>query len=303
MRSIITASQREQLKGKLLSNEPLAKHTTWRIGGKADWVFFPADLDDLSKFLSFLPADEPLLWLGWGSNVLIRDGGFRGTIIITQPGLNRIKLTDDNLIYAETGVSINQVIQFGLQHDLGGIDFLAGIPGTIGGALTMNAGAFGGQTWDWVEKVITIDRFGKQFKRPKSEFTINYRHVNHPQKTHEWFVAAYLKLLPVDRIAAEKNINEIMMRRKAKQPLEYPNAGSVFKNPPNNYAASLIEKSGLKGLRVGGASVSTKHANFIVNDQNASAKDVEQLIAKVINEVEQQQGIKLETEVLIFGEL
>jgi UDP-N-acetylmuramate dehydrogenase len=289
----------QNLKGELRLNEPLAKHTSWRVGGIAQRFYRPSDIDDLARFLSQLPESEPVMWVGLGSNLLIRDGGFAGTVIATAGVLQQIAVKH-NTVHAEVGVYCSKLAKQAAKAGLKGAAFLAGIPGTLGGALAMNAGAHAAETWDYVSEVTTIDSRGQLHQRPADQFAVSYRHVAMP--ANEWFVAATLEFEQGDAAAELDLIRELLKKRNASQPTNQPCAGSVFRNPEGDYAGRLIEISGLKGLAVGGASVSTKHANFIVNDGNANAADIESLILLVQQKVEQAQGVKLIPEVHIIGE-
>ena len=280
--------------------EPMAKHVSWRAGGKADRFFAPRNLEQLSSFLRTLPAQEPILFVGLGSNLLVRDGGFRGTVVLMHSAELRPEMRGDH-IYAEAGVAAPKVARFAALHGFAGAEFLAGIPGTVGGALAMNAGCYGGETWQIVEQVSTIDRHGSISLRKRSEFGIGYRHVH--AEREEWFVAAFFRLEKGDGDASRARIKELLARRIATQPLSLPNAGSVFRNPEGDHAARLIEACGLKGLARGGASVSEKHANFIVNPKGAAkAADIEWLILEVQRRVLEQKGVRLIPEVRIVGE-
>ncbi len=288
------------LRGTLKLDEPMAKHTSWRVGGPAQRYYEPADLDDLALFLSQSDAKEPLFWIGLGSNLLVRDGGIRGTVIVTTGLLNDIVMMDSGLVRAEAGVACAKVARFAARQGLVGAEFLAGIPGTMGGALAMNAGAFGGETWPRVAAVEVIDRFGNQSVRKPEEYEVGYRSVKGPEG--EWFVAAHLTLEQGDAEAATANIKELLEKRSASQPIGQPSCGSVFRNPEGDHAARLIEACGLKGTCIGGACVSEKHANFIINTGSASAADIEAMIEKVAATVEQQHGVQLVREVHIVGE-
>ena len=288
------------LRGKLLHDEPMARHTTWRIGGPADRYYQPADIDDLAEYLSQLPEGEPVLWLGLGSNLLVRDGGIRGSVIATSGMLDQLEMVGEGRLRAEAGVSCAKVARFAARHGLTGAEFLAGIPGTLGGALAMNAGAFGGETWPIVHAVETLDRHGRRHRRTPGDYEIGYRHVRGP--VGEWFVAAELQLCPGDTEAGQARIKELLARRGATQPTRQANAGSVFRNPQGDFAARLIEACGLKGVCEGAACVSEKHANFIVNTGGATAAQVEALIRRVADTVERQQGVRLVREVHIVGE-
>jgi len=280
--------------------EPMARHMSWRAGGPADRFFVARGIEELAAFLKGLPENEAVLFVGLGSNLLVRDGGFRGTVILTHAATLRPQLRG-GLVYAEAGVASPKVARFAALHQLTGAEFLAGIPGTVGGALAMNAGCYGAETWDIVEKVLTIDRSGAVHERAKDAFEIGYRHCRPPME--EWFAAAYFRLQPGDGEASRARIKEFLARRIATQPLQFPNAGSVFRNPPEDHAARLIEACGLKGLQRGGARVSEKHANFIVNpDGEATAADIEWLIETVREKVRSATGVDLVPEVRIVGE-
>jgi len=290
------------LRGEVRSAEPMARHVTWRTGGTVDRCYVPADLDDLACFLRQLPSSEPLLFVGLGSNLLVRDAGFRGTAILMHSAARRPAL-DGGLIHAEAGVASPKVARFAALHDLSGAEFLAGIPGCVGGALAMNAGCYGGETWNIVERVVTIDRSGAQRIRARDEFATAYRHCSLKTPGEEWFAAAWFRLPKGDGAASRERMKGFLARRVATQPLQLPNAGSVFRNPAGDHAARLIESCGLKGLARGGASVSEKHANFIVNPKGvARASDIEWLIEAVRATVRERSGVDLQPEVRIVGE-
>jgi UDP-N-acetylmuramate dehydrogenase len=290
----------EPLQFATVRDEPMARHVSWRAGGKADRFFAPKDLKELSSFLRTLARGEQILFIGLGSNLLVRDGGFRGTVILMHSAELRPEMRD-GCIYAEAGVAAPKVARFAAMHQLAGAEFLAGIPGTVGGALAMNAGCYGAETWDVVHSVTTVDRFGDVHERTKAEFEIGYRHCVGPKD--EWFAGAYFKLPAGDGDASRARIKELLAKRIATQPLSLPNAGSVFRNPPGDHAARLIEACGLKGLARGGASVSEKHANFIVNPKGAArAADIEWLILEVQRRVLEASNVKLIPEVRIVGE-
>jgi UDP-N-acetylmuramate dehydrogenase len=287
-------------RGKLLLNEPMSRHTSWRVGGPADRFYVPADLDDLAAFLRGVPENEALYWVGLGSNLLVRDGGLRGTVIMTSGALNGLSAVSDDTFRAEAGVACAKAARFSVSKGLAGAEFLAGIPGTVGGALAMNAGAFGGETWNIVAAVETLDHRGERRVRAPSDYRVSYRHVDGPKD--EWFVAGHFRLAKGEMAKAKTLIKSLLAKRGASQPTQLPNAGSVFKNPPNDFAARLIEASGLKGVREGQASVSDMHANFIVNNGGARAADIERLIETVQAEVERRHGVRLEPEVRVIGE-
>ena len=293
------------LRGELRRDEPMGRHTSWRAGGTADRAFLPADLDDLCVLLRGLPDTEPVFFVGLGSNLLVRDGGIRGTVVFTHPSLQRLFLDEGAgaaEIYAEAGVASPKVSRFAALHNLEGAEFLTGIPGTVGGALAMNAGCYGAETWDVVTRVRTVDRNGRLQIRSPEEYSIGYRHVIPLQAQDEFFVAAWLRFRHGDGARARQTIKDLLSRRIASQPLNEPNAGSVFRNPPGDHAARLIESCGLKGMCIGAAEVSVKHANFIVNKGGALAHDIEALIVLVQETVKRQTGVALEREVQIVGE-
>jgi len=288
------------LRGTLRLDEPMAAHVSWRAGGMAERCYVPADLADLEQFLK--TCDGAVYFVGLGSNLLVRDGGLRGTVILLHGALGHIKLTAEGLVYAEAGVSSPKLASFAARHDLESAEFLSGIPGTVGGALAMNAGCYGKETWQCVRKVLTIDGRGTLRERLPGDYEIGYRHVALREASEEWFAAAWFSFTPGDGKAAKKKAKEWLAKRMATQPLTQPNAGSVFRNPPGDFAARLIEASGLKGLTVGGAQISEKHANFIVNLGNASAADIESLIEAVQEKVKQAHGVELVREVRIIGD-
>lgn len=283
------------LRGELRADEPLARHTSWRVGGPARRFYRPADADDLAAFLGQLDPCESLLWLGLGSNLLVPDAGFPGTVIQTQGCLTRMERRGDAGIVAESGVACAKLARFAARQGLVGAEFLAGIPGTLGGALAMNAGAWGGETWAHVAGVRTIDRHGRVHERLPADFAVGYREVKGPEG--EWFLDAVLELATGDGEAGLERIRELLEQRARTQPTGLPSCGSVFRNPPGDHAARLIESIGLKGYRLGGAQVSEKHANFIINTGTASALDIANLIEHVRRRVEQETGIRLVPEV------
>lgn len=294
------------MRGELRLHEPMARHTSWRAGGAAERAYFPADLDDLAAFLGALPAGEAVHMTGLGSNLLVRDSGLRGTVIFTHRALRGIRLDASGALHADAGVASPKVARFAALSDLAGAEFLAGIPGTVGGALAMNAGCYGGETWDIVAEVATIDRTGTLRKRTREDYDIAYRTVRLKSTSlpppEEWFVGARFALTRGSGAGSRRKITELLKRRIETQPLAQPNAGSVFRNPRGDYAARLIEACGLKGCTIGGAQVSEKHANFIVNLGHARAADIETLIDLAERSVKDRFGIALEREVRIIGE-
>ena len=285
----------------LTYNEPMSKHTTWRVGGPARYFFQPANVSDLSDFLASLAVDEPLLWLGLGSNLLVRDGGFNGTVIATRGRLNEIEVKKDGRMWIGAGAACAHVARIAARNGLYGAAFLSGIPGTMGGALAMNAGAFGSETWQRVLSVQVMDRTGMIMSRTPFEYTVSYREVVKPME--EWFVGCELQLEPGDVEAERAEIQGLLAKRLATQPVGKATAGSTFRNPPGDYAARLIEAAGLKGFAIGGAKVSEKHANFIINAGWATAANIEQLIRHVQSVVKLTHDVTLETEVHIVGDM
>ncbi len=290
-------------RGEFHCDEPMARHVSWRAGGSVARAFFPVDLDDLAAFLSVLRQDEPLLFVGLGSNLLVRDGGLDATVVFTHGALNTLRLEKDGLIYAEAGVASPKVARFAASHHLAGAEFLAGVPGTVGGALAMNAGCYGSETWNHVERVLMIDRYGERIERTPAEFAIAYRHAGLRAVCDEWFAAAWLRFPSGDAEASRERIQGLLKQRMASQPLNLPNAGSVFRNPPGDHAARLIEAANLKGSAIGGARVSEMHANFIVNpENNATAGEIEMLVGRIQAAVKEKFGVELHLEVRIVGE-
>jgi UDP-N-acetylmuramate dehydrogenase len=294
--------------GELRRDEPMRKHTSWRTGGRAQRAYFPRSLADCARFVQTLAEGEPVHVVGLGSNLLVRDGGLRGTVIFMHGALKQVRIEaqqdGQRLIYAEAGVASPKVARFAATHGLVGAEFLAGIPGTVGGALAMNAGCYGSETWDITGAVLCLRRDGQLIRRTPVDFDVAYRHVEPRATLHseEWFAAAWFRLGEGDAEASRRIIKDLLERRIATQPLDQPNAGSVFRNPPGDYAARLIQACGLKGFAIGGAMVSPKHANFIVNTGSATAADIETLIGTIQQQVQDRFGVALEREVRIIGE-
>ncbi|MBS1147148.1 MAG: UDP-N-acetylenolpyruvoylglucosamine reductase [Proteobacteria bacterium] len=303
------------LRGHFLYNEPMGKHVSWRAGGEAQRVYIPADLDDLSWLVRSLPAHEEIHMLGLGSNLLVRDGGVAGVVILLHGVLKKLAIEsrtqgmppapigrETALIYAQAGVASPKLARFAANNNLVGGEFWAGIPGTVGGAIAMNAGCYGGETWDKLVQVLTLNRQGQLNERLPGEYVTGYRHVALKQPHQEWFVGGWFRLEKGDGAASRETIKALLKQRIASQPLNLPNAGSVFRNPPGDHAARLIESCGLKGFRIGDAQVSEKHANFIVNLGHAHAADIERLIEHVEDSVEARTNVRLIREVRIIGE-
>ncbi|HXX84338.1 MAG TPA: UDP-N-acetylmuramate dehydrogenase [Casimicrobiaceae bacterium] len=293
------------LRGMLKRDESLARHITWRCGGKADLAYVPADRDDLAAFVRCLPATEPLTVIGLGSNLLVRDGGLRGAVVLMHNPGGALAVSD-GLVYADAGVASPKVARFAAAHGCAEAEFLAGIPGTVGGALAMNAGCYGGETWEYVARVEVLLRDGSFTVRTPADYSIGYRSVRRTggSALDGIFTAAWFRFPQGDSSAARARIKELLAKRIATQPLSLPNAGSVFRNPPGGHAARLIEDCGLKGYAIGGARVSEKHANFIVNPEGkAKAADIEALIDHVRRLVAEKTAVTLEPEVQIIGEI
>ena len=297
---MMAAAKELSVQGELRYNEPMSRHTSWRAGGPAEVFFAPASIDDLASFLAGLDSETPIFWHGVGSNLLVRDGGIAGVVISAAKILRSLERIDSYRVRAGAGTPCTQLARQCIRWGLGPSEFFAGIPGTVGGALAMNAGAHGGETWERVEAVRTIDRSGEIHERAPTEYTVAYRSVTGP--ANEWFLEATLRFDPAVTPSME-TMNAMLERRKSTQPLGLPSCGSVFRNPEGDHSARLIEAAGLKGYRIGGAEVSEKHANFIINRDNATATDIEELIEHVRLTVLEQHGINLQHEVRIVGEL
>lgn len=289
----------DAFRGKLLKQESLASYTSWRTGGCADYIYVPRDSNDLKAFIKSLPKAIPVYWLGLGSNTLVRDGGFPGVVIVTIGALKRMDEITEGVVRAEAGVSAAQLARYTARLNLAGLEFMAGIPGTVGGALAMNAGCFGGETWEHVVAVEVINRQGVISTRMPREYKISYRSVEKPDE--EWFIAGHFKLQKGEKEKSLEQIRNLLARRSQTQPTGTANCGSVFRNPPQHYAGQLIEACGLKGFKIGGARVSEKHANFIINEDTATAADIETLINTVKEKVARDKQIELTPEVCIIG--
>ena len=297
------------MKGILKYQEPLASYTSWNVGGPADIYYRPYDLFDLSLFLANIPQEQPITWLGLGSNVLISDQGIKGVVIHMLPQQSELGIHIEpeigTLIRAEAGVTCAKIAKYCAKLGMSGAELFAGIPGTMGGALAMNAGAWGGETWHWLKKVEVINRAGHRQLRCPSEYQVTYRSVKLKKDPflEEWFTVGYFRFLPGNVVNATARIKSLLQERNIKQPIGVHSCGSVFKNPDNDYAGRLIESSNLKGYKIGDAEISTKHANFILNRGNASATDIYQLIKYIQKIVFEKQGVQLETEVRMLGEM
>ena len=289
-----------EFEDRVLRDEPMSKHTSWRVGGPADLWFTPRDVADLSAFLKRLPAEVPVTWIGLGSNLLVRDGGIRGAVISVHGIFNALDRVGDRSVRAEAGVACARLGRQCAKWQLGPADFFAGIPGTVGGALAMNAGAWGSETWPFVVETETIDRGGALHRRQASEYRYSYRQVT-PPAPGEWYLAGTFRFEPRPG-ATTDSIRKLLEKRHASQPIGEWSCGSVFTNPAGGHAADLIEKAGLKGHRIGGAVVSAKHANFIINEGQATAADLEALVRHVQETVRRVHGVQLVPEVRVVGE-
>tara|TARA_B110000259_G_scaffold169139_1_gene198807 strand:+ start:886 stop:1770 length:885 start_codon:yes stop_codon:yes gene_type:complete len=288
-------------KNTIYNKVDLKSFNSWKVGGRAEQFLICDDKAILSSLIKTKKIKLPITFLGLGSNLLVRDGGVKGTVIVMHGGLKKINHDEDNLIYSEAGVSCSKLAKFTAGKGLGNSAFFSGIPGTVGGALAMNAGCYGSETWDYVQKVLMINLDGDQVERNKLDFKINYREVKN-SNTDEFFLAAWFKFPKGDKEEAGKKIRELLAHRKNTQPLNCPTAGSTFRNPQGNFAAKLIEDCDLKGFRIGGAQVSEKHANFIINLGDASAQDIENIIIYIQQVVFKKKNIQLKREIKIIGE-
>jgi UDP-N-acetylmuramate dehydrogenase len=289
-----------EFESRVKRNEPMSRHTSWHVGGPADIYFSPRDRADLLEFLATLPEGTPLFWLGLGSNLLVRDGGIRGVVIDTQSGLTRLERVNDTTLTCEAGVPCARLARQCIKWGLGPAEFLAGIPGTLGGALAMNAGAFGGETWPRVRSIDVCDSRGVDRRRDAREYSFGYRHVV-PPAPGEFFLAATLEFEYRPGLTDEA-MRELLAKRKETQPIGEWSCGSTFTNPKGDHAARLIEAAGLKGFRIGDIMVSPKHANFLVNVEAASAADVEKLVAHIQHVVHEKFGVTLTPEFRTAGE-
>jgi UDP-N-acetylmuramate dehydrogenase len=279
-------------------DEPMARHTSWHAGGPADIFFTPRDVMDVASFLRHLRDEVPVTWVGLGSNLLVRDGGIRGAVVSTGGAFGAFERRSAQVLRVEAGVPCARIARQCVKWGLGPAEWFAGIPGTLGGALTMNAGAWQGETWRHVVDVEVIDRRGARRTRTPADYEIGYRSVKGP--ADEWFIAAQLRF-ERDNSASEAGIRDMLEKRRLSQPIGEWSCGSVFTNPPHYHAARLIETAGLKGFRIGDAAVSEKHANFIINHGAARAADIEAVIEHVQRTVLTVHDVQLSTEVRIIG--
>lgn len=292
-----------------LSHVPLAAMTSWRIGGEANQVVKPSSAEQLALYFQNHTIPEHCVWLGLGSNVLMPDGGIDGLVVCTR-GMQQCHILSNGWVYADAGLTCAKFSRFCSRNGFPDGAFFAGIPGTIGGALAMNAGAFGGETWEWVQKTKLLIPNGEIMERQASEYTIGYRSVHLNDKlldnpssnplNNEAFLGAYFKFSPKPSEDGLLKIKELLRKRNDTQPIGTLNCGSVYRNPEGEFAAKLIESCDLKGLTIGNVTVSTKHANFIINQGNGSAQDVLQLMNEIENKVFARYQIQLEREVRVI---
>ena len=285
---------------QILQNEPMSRHTTFKVGGPADVMFLPDSPEQVAAALAAAKdAGVPAWVIGNGSTLLVRDGGLRGLVIALGEGMAAIARVEDT-VTAWAGASLARVAAYAQASGLSGLEFASGIPGTLGGGCAMNAGAYGGQLSDvLVDARVLLD--GAERTLTRDELQMGYR-TSLPLREGGVVLSARFALTPDDPEAIAARMRELNARRREKQPLNYPSAGSTFKRPEGYFAGALIEQAGLKGRRVGGAQVSEKHAGFIVNTGDATAADILALIGTVQREVEARFGVRLETEVRILGE-
>jgi len=287
------------LRGQVLADAPLARYTSFRIGGPATLLASPADAEDLKRALAFAGSEGlPVHVLGGGSNTLVRDGGFRG-MAISLNAFQALERRGDSVV-AGAGVRVSRLLAFGCRHGLAGLEILSGVPGTVGGAVWGNAGAWGGATADVLASVEIVTAAGEERTLSRREIPFRYRASGLP--VGSVVTRAVFALTPGDPTAIRRRISGYLVRRNAGQPVEFRSAGSIFKNPPGDYAGRLVEQAGLRGTRIGNAMISAKHGNYIVNVGGARAADVLALVALARERVRSATGIDLELEVKIVGE-
>ncbi len=289
---------KQNIKGKLRKDVSLKQYNTWKVGGNAEYLFEPDDLNDLKIFLNFVKG-ERITFLGNGSNVLIRDGGVKGFVVCLKNSFNNFFTDSEGIFTFEAGLSCMKIAQITARANFSGLEFLCGIPGTLGGALRMNAGCYGGNIWSKVNSVVLINKSGKLVKKSKKEFDVGYRDVN--LDSDSFFVSASFSLKKNDLNNSLDKIKEFLKHRRISQPTGQPSCGSVFKNPDNDSAGKILDSLGLKGYRIGGAYISKKHANFIITEKSATSDDVEKLINLIQDKVFKEKKIFLETEVKFIG--
>jgi len=285
------------LRGSLRENVSLKDYNTWKVGGEAEYFYEPSDLEDLKLFLELL-ENTPITFLGNGSNVLIREGGINGCVICLKNTLNNYFHKNEEYVF-EAGLSCMKIAQITARENHQGLEFLCGIPGSLGGALAMNAGCNGENIWNHVTKVSLINNSGEIIRKNKNDFIIGYRNTN--LEENNFFISAVFKLKKNKLENSLEKIKEFLQDRRLKQPTGLLSCGSVFKNPHNLHAAKLIDSIGLKGYKIGGAYISEKHANFIISDKFTKSTDIEKLINFIQKEVFKKKEVILETEVKFIG--
>ena len=288
-------------KEKILFDEPMKKHTTFRIGGPADYFIVPTEIEEIRAVVSLCEEmGMPYYVIGNGSNLLVADKGFRGVILQIYKAMNQVKI-EGNVITAQAGASLAQIAKEALEHALTGFEFAAGIPGTLGGAVRMNAGAYGGEIKDILTKATVLTKEGEVVELSKEELEFGYR-TSIIERTGQIVLKAEIELSPGKREEIKAVMDDLRKKRVSKQPLEFPSAGSTFKRPEGYFAGKLIQDAGLKGFRIGGAQVSEKHSGFVINTGNATAADVMELMRQINEKVTARFGVSLEPEVRRIGE-
>ena len=283
-----------------VKNESMKKHTSFKIGGNADFMVFPETVDEIKKIIELCNKnDVPFMIMGNGSNMLVSDEGIKGVVVKISTQMSKIKITGET-VYAEAGVLLSTLSKYVLEESVSGLEFASGIPGTLGGAIVMNAGAYGGEMKDVIEKIGYMDIHGNVHEISCDEAQLGYR-TSVFSNSEDIILYSVLKLTKGNKTEILNTMNDLNSRRKEKQPLHLPSAGSTFKRPEGYFAGKLIEDCGLKGYTVGGAAVSEKHSGFVVNINNATANDVKELISDVQEKVYEKFGVKLEREVKYYG--
>lgn len=286
---------------RVKTDEPMKLHTTFRTGGAADYFVMPETKEELKEIISVLKdAREPYYIIGNGSNLLVSDTGYRGTVIQTYRSMSGITVCGRQ-IRAQAGALLSKIAVRALESGLAGFEFAAGIPGTLGGACVMNAGAYGGEMKDVVSEVLVLTPEGEFLRLPSDELEFGYRSSVIARRGYI-VLEALIVLSEGDKEEIREHVEELRQKRISKQPLEYPSAGSTFKRPEGYFAGKLIEDAGLRGFQVGGAQVSEKHCGFVINKENASSAEIMELIRRVSARVEEKFGVLLEPEVKRLGE-
>lgn len=302
--SLIADTMKEELKNlcrQIHFDEPMSQHTSVRVGGKADALAYPSSLEEVTSLLSYLRQKKlPYFSLGAGSNLIVRDKGIRGVVLCMTGGFSNLRLEEPMILYVEAGVGLPRLIEFSAEKGLSGLEALVGIPGNVGGALVMNAGTRDGEIGQSVLSVTFVSPDGKIMTWEREKIRFAYRESHFPRGAI--LLSTRLKLIPSTSEAVREKAEKLRAKRIETQPLNVPNLGSVFKNPPKGFAARLIEETGLKDVRVGGARVSSKHANFIVNEGKATARDLLALVGLIKDKVKEKFGVSLELEAQVVGE-